>query len=518
MKALFYLVIKKFTGVIRSWFKKPLGAILTVLAVIFFLIFLVNLILHPVAINGFDNLWIGVAVSALLTMIFVISLVSKKKALVFQNDASFVLAGPFSRKQVLAYVLLNDIIQNIWITFGLVIYLVIFLGSSITSVQQLGWLALVTFIAGSLMILTTSYDYILEKANEHYYKYKFAVLIGLGLLFLVLVYVQIKGMPFSLNLISVIATTQSLFYFPFVGWILGAFYYAGLSQWAMAWMFILIMLVSTIVVTLLFFNNKVDFYEQAILDSERTQLLMNKAKEGNSEDVLLFNKKIKNKTGKFYPGAMALWSSYRLQMRKTGQFLKPSEMIFFLMYTVIAYASQDVNIYRMLIGMTVFFTINSDSLRYELKRPFAYLIPESSFKKFFVLMIPLVYRVVLLTSLGGIVSVVLFKLSILDGLLFVFSLWGISMMLISGTALTLRLLKGQKNPLVEQFLRIIVVLIVLMPSIIIAGIITLTVVPIESPSWLNMISLVLFIMNVFVALFIVKLSSSLLDGNDMFAS
>lgn len=518
MKALLYLVLRKTIGVIRGWFRKLVSAILTIVALLFFVFTIGSLILNPVAIDGFDFVLIGGVVSALFLFIFGISLLSKKKALVFQNDASFVLAGPFTRKQVLGYVLLNNTMQNIWITLGLVGYILLFLGSSIANIQQLLWLMVVAFSAGMLMMVVSSLDYVLEKGYERYFKIKVAVLIGYALVFLGLIIPQLLRQPISFELIGVVATSKTLFAFPFIGWILGAFYYAGIGSWGMAWLFVFIMIITTFLVSVLFFNNKVDFYEQAIFDAERTHVLMSKAKEGTSEDVILFNKKLKQKSGNFRSGAMALWSSYVLQQKKTGQFLKPSELIFFVMYTFIAYMSKEVLTYRILIGMTVFFTINSDTLRYELKRPFVYLIPETSFRKMLVLMIPMLYRAVLLTSLGGIATVFLFGLSISDALLFVFSLVGISLALISGTALTLHLLKGQKNPIVEQFLRMLVILVVLIPSIVVVVIVSLSVVPIDSPSWIGINSMVVFVMNVFVSLLIIKISSSLLHGNDMFAS
>lgn len=518
MKALFYLVFRKFIGVIRGWFKKPVSALLTIVASGFFLFMIINIILNPVAVDGFDQVWIGGVVSALFTFIFGISLLNKKKALVLQNDASFVLAGPFTRRQVLAYILLTDTIQNIWITLGLVGYMLIFLRSSIANIQQLLWLLVVVFSTGMLMMVVSSLDYVLEKGYVHYFKIKIGVLVAYVLVFLGMIYLEIYGLPINFDLIGVIVTSKSLFVFPFIGWILGAFYYAGIGSWGLAWMFVVIMVASTLLVSVLFFNNKVDFYEQAIFDAERTQLIMSKAREGTTEDVLLFNKKLKEKSGKFRPGALALWSSYVLQQKKLGQFLKTSELIFFAMYTFIAYMSKEVLTYRILIGMTVFFNVNSEALRYELKRPFAYLIPESSFKKMLVLTMPMLYRAVLITSLGGIVTVFLFGLSIIDALLFVFSLIGISLALISGTALTLRLLKGQKNPIVEQFVRMLVIVLVMVPSIIVVVLLSFTVVPIDSQSWISINSTVVFVLNGVISLFIIKLSSSLLHGNDMVAS
>ena len=516
MRALWYLIFRKTWGIIRGWFKKPVGAILTTLAMIIILFAIVGLSVEPVIETSISFSVIAVIITALLSVIMVISFLTRNKALVFLNDASFVLAGPFSKKQVLGYVLINDVVQNIWMTLGLMVYVVLFLRASIASLLFLGVLMLTVFSFGLMMIVMTSYDYILERTVSGYARVKKYVVYGFVLCFAGVLYALIMGQPLSFDLVDVIFEHPLVHAFPLFGWIIGAFYHADVQQWGMYWLFIGLFYSVALIVALAFFNTKKDFYEAAIMDSERIQDLMKKAKTGNDTEVSLFNATIKEKHGHFYSGAWALWSRFLLQAKKTNRLFRAADIIFFAMYTGIAWFSESVAMYRLMLSLVVFITISSDSLQYELKRPFVYLIPDHNFKKLLILLLPMVYRVLILTALGGLVVFFGFRISLIESLLFILSLLGIALMLITGTVLTIRLLKGTKNPLVEQLLRMVVILLVLVPAMIVVVLMTIVAVPLTDPSWSLMFSVVVVSVNLVLSFFILKYCQSILAGNDMF--
>ncbi len=516
MKALWYLIYKKTWGIVRGWFKKPVSAILTTLAIVIIVFALVGLTIQPVIETNISFSVIALAIAAMLTVIMVIAFVSRNKALVYLNDASFVLAGPFSKKQVLGYVLINDVVQNIWITLGMMVYVLLFLRSSIASLLVLGVLMLTVFSFGLMMIIMTSYDYILERTIASYARLKKYVVYGFILCFVGLLYWVVMDQTLSFELADVIFEHSLVHAFPLFGWIVGALYHADAQNWGMYWVYIGLFYSVALVVAYAFFNTKKDFYEAAIMDSERIQDLMKKAKSGNETEVALFNATIKEKHGHFYRGAWALWSRFLLQAKKTNRFFRLGDIVFFAIYTGIAWFSESVDMYRFMLSIVVFITINSDSLHYELKRPFVYLIPEHNFKKLLILLLPMVYRVLILSALGGLVVFFGFRISLVESLLFVLSLVGIALMLITGTVLTIRLLKGNTNPLVEQLLRMLVILLVLIPAIVVVVVMTLVAVPLSDPSWSLMFSIVVVSVNVVLSFFILKYCQSILAGNDMF--
>ncbi len=516
MKALWYLVFKKTWGMVRGWFKKPVSAILTMLAIIIIGFAVVGVAVEPVVEVSISFPTIALGISGIMAFIMMIALISRNKALVYLNDASFVIAGPFSKKQVLGYVLINDVVQNIWITLGLMVYILLFLRSSIASISMLGLLILTIFSFGLMMVIMTSYDYILERTVPVYARYKKFGIYGFMLCFIGVIYSQVIHLPLSFEIIDVLFENMWVHAFPFFGWMIGAFYYAHLGNWIVYWLFIGLFVLVAGVVAYLFFNTKKDFYEHAIMDSERIHDLMKKARTGNETEVALFNAKIKEKHVVFYGGAWALWSRFVLQAKKTNRLFRLSDFLFFIMYTAIAYFSESVAVYRLMLSLVVFISISSDTLQYELKRPFVYLIPEHSFKKLLILLLPMVYRILILSALGGLVVLFGFRVSMIETLLFVVSLWGIALMLISGTVLTIRWLKGASNPLVEQMLRMVVILLVLIPAMAVVVLITVFAIPIDDPSWSLMFSLVVISINVVLSFFILRYCQSILLGNDMF--
>ena len=516
MNSLFYLITRKTWGVIRGWYRKPLSAILTSLALLFVGGLLVGLVLSPSRSDLVDFSIVSILLTGVFVGIFTFSLISKNKALVYQNDASFVLAGPFSKKQVLGYVLMNDVTQNIWMTLIFSSYILIFSRGAIGSIGNFFLLFFAIFLFSGVMLICTSYDYVLEKGIAKYSTIKkvgLTIVVGGFLLF-----------AFSIAMRSGIdiTTPYTLFsdgylhWYPVFGWFLGLLYHGFMGEFVMVVLYVFLLALLGAVVGWLFFNTKIDFYEAAMMDSQRIQVIVDKAKSGNTADLAMMNKKLKSKQGKFSSGALAIWSSYVLQMRKSNQFLKIGDFIFFSMYTAIAYFSGSLESYIMMISIVVFISINSDALTYELKRPYVYLIPDSSFKKMLVLLLPMMYRMVIITVLGGVMSMVLFEQTIGNALFFVLSLWGIALVLIAGSVFTLKVLKGNKNPLVEQLIRMLIISIALVPSIILVVGLTLTVLPLDSPNWFMSVSILVLIINSGLSLGIVKLSSRMLEGSDMF--
>ncbi len=516
MNALFYLSFKKTWGIIRGWFKRPVSAILTVIAIFLLGGALVGLAFEGSAGNNVEFSIISSIVVALYVAIFVFSLISKNKALVFQNDASFVLSGPFSKKQVLGYLLMNVLLQNIWITVGFSAYILIFFRSAIGNLSNFLVLFGSMFVFSASVLVFTSYDYILEKT---FYKYQMIKKIIVTLFvggFFGIGFLTVMNQPLSFAMLTSIQSNEMLHVYPLFGWFMAMMFH-GYEGSVLLMMFYgsLIAFVGMIA-GYLFFNTKLDFYEAAIQDSERVQVIVDKAKSGNSADLLMMNATIKEKQGVFRPGAWAIWSSFVLQMRKSNQFIRIGDLIFFLMYTVIAYFTGSLETYRFMLSLVVFISINNETIIYELKRPYVYLIPEKAFKKLAILILPMVYRMVIVTILGGIASMFVFHQNIVQAVFFVLSLWGIALILISGSVLTLKLLKGSKNPFVEQLLRLLVIVIAMLPSIVVMVVITFTAIPFTDPSWPIVFSMVVLLINGAFAVLIIKLSSSMLLGNDMF--
>lgn len=517
MSALLYLARLKTFGMVRSWFRRPVSAILTILAVFLFLAFFITLSMNMGnEVDTFSFVILGAGSAVVITLFLVFMLFAKNRALVFLNDASFVLAGPFSRKEVLAYVLLNDLIQNIWVTLGFSMYILIFFQSAMGNAENMIVYIFLIFITFLFAIILSSYIYVLEASYANVKRWKQIIAIAIAIIYLGIVYSQVYTRTISFELVEYLVYNEVIWQLPIIGWLIQAFVgfaHGNMSQFGMS---VLYLLLINGVTALLFFTFKGDFYEKSIMDAERIGEIVSKAKSGNETEVAMMNSKVKNRSGKFRTGYLALWSRYWLQARKTGQFLKINDITFFIMYTAIARMSNSIISYQVLLSMVVFISINPESMVYELKRPYIFLIPEDNFKKLLMVTLPLLQRTLFIMIMGGIAMVLLFNQTIVQALIITLSLLGIGLILIAGSVWTLYLIKSKQNPLVEQLLRMVVILMSSIPAIVIITIMTIVAVPFDSPYWQPMYSITLVLSNFFVGGFIIYSCRNMLQGHDLF--
>lgn len=114
MKTLFYLWYLKTKGTIRNLMKKPSSAIFTVFVVLLYGFIFVSLFMfkdkNPMIITTGLHTSILILIAFLALMLFS-TLMSSKKALFYGEDAYFLFSGPFTRKQIMAYLTFQTVIQ-----------------------------------------------------------------------------------------------------------------------------------------------------------------------------------------------------------------------------------------------------------------------------------------------------------------------------------------------------------------------------------------------------------------------
>ena len=125
MKTLFYLWYLKTKGTIRNLMKKPSSAIFTVFVVLLYGFIFVSLFMfkdkNPMIITTGLHTSILILIAFLALMLFS-TLMSSKKALFYGEDAYFLFSGPFTRKQIMAYLTFQTVIQAIMLGFFAMIF------------------------------------------------------------------------------------------------------------------------------------------------------------------------------------------------------------------------------------------------------------------------------------------------------------------------------------------------------------------------------------------------------------
>lgn len=228
------------------------------------------------------------------------------------------------------------------------------------------------------------------------------------------------------------------------------------------------LLVGTLVLVYLFFiNYKGDFYEQALQDSLDLSKRVKEARAGN-QDALRNVKVKKNVSSKFKKGAYAIMSKNILLMKKTNNFISISDLVsigIYMVITVIVNVGFGMFIYMMVIW--VFSLLQNSDLSKELKNYQIYLIPDKPFNKLLAAIIPTFIKIFVITA----VSFILMGIYYQEGVIMIFSylinILGYTSIFISGSVLSLRILKSRSSALFENFMRMLVMVISAIPSAIV---------------------------------------------------
>ena len=117
MKSLLYLSLLKVKGTVRNQFRTPASALITI-----FLIFLYGGLVIMAFAASSDNPAAGgtvdtntaILIGIGMTAIFAFTvMLNKRKALVYDTDAYYLFAGPYTRKQINGYILFQSLRQGV---------------------------------------------------------------------------------------------------------------------------------------------------------------------------------------------------------------------------------------------------------------------------------------------------------------------------------------------------------------------------------------------------------------------
>ncbi len=160
--------------------------------------------------------------------------------------------------------------------------------------------------------------------------------------------------------------------------------------------------------------------------------------------------------------------------------------------------------------MCVFFIMNDFSLEAEIKNYQIYLIPDSSFKKGIACALPYLVKALLIILLIMLFCLFGFKMKLLEIMPVALNLLGVSLTMISGTMISYRIMKSRNNAAVEQMLRMLLLLLMLIPSGILAGVAAFA-----FDFNLVLITVLPFVFNLVFALLLLKSASSIFNGTDL---
>ena len=522
MSALFYLMRAKFFARIRNIYRRPVSAIVTTVAIIG--IIALGVLMYHLR----DESMIGSVVletqvlvsifSAFIILMAITMIFQKRTSLLTEEDAIHILAGPFSSKDVLLYILVGSMQSAALITLGTGLYLLLF-----SSAFGIGFLMILGLYIGGTLIMyfvltTVDYFYLMSITNPIYQTIK---KLCYGSLVMVIAFIGVYyaiTTNFELGvMLQSFVSSSTLDYIPLLGWFrvgLLALVQGDYGLFFLAYGGILLV---CILMSYIVMNYKYDFYEQIMKDAQWYGEIRARVKErGNA--AMQTNQKISEvKTTSFGLGARAISSNIFLQMRKTRNWLGKNEVIMALLYLAIAFfGNLGFTFYQYYILIIVFSSISSDNIMQELKQPYIYLIPDTPLKKLIHLLLPMTMKVAIQVSASLIMGAIAFQASIWELLAALIQVYGYALVMIAGSVWSIRLLKSRSNAVAEQFIKMGIIILAMLPSI---GL-TVFLANYFSDSYmqyLNLITAFSLSMNLIVGAILTLLAKSLLNGSNVMA-
>ena len=357
MKSLLYLSLLKVKGTVRNQFRTPASALIT----IFLILLYGGLVImafaassdNPAAEGTVDTntaILIGIGMTAIFAFTVMLN---KRKALVYDTDAYYLFAGPYTRKQINGYILFQSLRQGV--LYGLLgCYMIAMF--SMTGYFTIPYF-LVCFADLTLMLvfflLLTDYIYMWGLVNEKYKKWNYlpvtVVVICTALVFLWAVHQSGYDLE---NGFLLFAASREFYLVPFFGWTKWAIdgFLQGQYLFTLGGTFLLLACCLVIVVFFLRFDK--DITEQAVADAEEASAFLRRAK-ANGGRARIEDGKVKSVKGGFAPGAKAVLSKNMLIMRKTGNFLRKQDVAIIVFYFVISLIVLPDNVFYMFCYMMI---------------------------------------------------------------------------------------------------------------------------------------------------------------------
>ena len=518
MNALVKLYILKLKGQIRNVFSKPSSAIITSLIILLYGGGFIGMLMTPdmtMSMMNIQNIQSAIMISIGFTGLMVGSLLMQKRsALFYENDAFYLFSGPFKRSQVMHYLMSNTILSSL--LFGAIsMLMLVFLGSGIAySFIFLFVSFLLEFLISFFFIVLKDYTYLLSIQNERM-KHSSRIVASIFIIMVLIVFgMQLAQSSFDVRVAGSAFINSELFYFiPLFGWAKLAMVSIVSGDVAMVVLGSVLVIAAAAGIFVLMSRYQGNFVEKAMQDAEEFTALYKEVKSGKRSS--LNEKKVKNIKSDFKEGANAIFSKNMLMMRKTNDFIRMQDILILAVYLILALV---VNLgflfYVYMMIFWLFASVQSSDFMRDMNNYQIYLIPDHPFKKLWNVIKATMIKLWIVAGLGVVAGGLLFQENVVTTIQYFFMICGYALIFISGTVLSLRILKSRSNAIVENMLRMLVILISCIPSFIVLFVLITTSGTITM-NYMNIVTIVNLMMNFIISFMILYLCRNMMNGREL---
>jgi hypothetical protein len=515
MNAVIYVLVRQYANRIKGIFSKPLPAILTIFALFCFLSVPVVSFFKPYkGIVGEEGREIVIAcVQLFIGITYIISALSQQGALFTYSEANLLFSAPITKRTILKYSALQSGPASVLTAIFMCFYLPMILGGAMTALKLLATLIVMSLMIFCIFIIYY-YIYIqdiskpglkkrLKKAAWIVFAVTAAIFAAVWL---------IKGWNIKAAAVSFF-TSPWYNAIPIFGW----------AKWSIAALLdgqyltgflpgLLLLSALSYLLARIYFSQEVDFYEKAQLDAIRVKQLMDNIKSNGYDTSGVSLKKVHKAKVVFKPGAAAILSRQQLEMTKKGPLIVMKELITGGLYIAIGLAMGLG--FDFVFGMAMFSLISgtiSDNWNSEFKRPYIYLIPESSFKKLICAVTPGFIKTLVSSLIIIGIAGILYRIGIFQAVFYLMMTAAFTMLFIAAGVFTYRILGRMTNTIALVFLRMLFIMLSVIPSAILIIILYIATGAVNLP----VIATSLTVVNILTSMFLFFLSRKLFEQSEL---
>ncbi|QIK70511.1 hypothetical protein G7062_09435 [Erysipelothrix sp. HDW6C] len=466
MKALFSLSFVKKKAKIRSILSKPLSAILTLVVVAGYIWSLSKMFTVTGSdIMDRDAMMIYTITNAMIMLIFVvIMLVQKKMSLFFVEDSYYMFIGPFSNRQILTYLILEDILPAIMMGMVTSFFTTIAMASMYQIPPVLFVLA--TLSVSIVMYFVTvmiDFFYLKKLITKRTSKAQIGILAILLLVLAGMMVWSIYQSGWDLRAGFMNFFIGDMFdWIPIFGW----------SRWALSayvvgntWLSVAIyagLVACCIGLALIVINTKGYFYEQAIIDAEEFTKYYRAAMAGNTESV---NQKVHESKVSFAEGAQALFSKNLLVAKKTRSIISMNEFAGIAsMVGVMMFSGAPFILIMGMLVMYLSFIVSSESIKTDFKSPYTYLIPEKPLKKLMASIALPMLKTLIMATIAVVVPAIYLSVPLIQMGIALIVVFAVVMCVYASNVLAIRMLKTRTTMMIESAVRMASIMAMIAPA------------------------------------------------------
>lgn len=459
MQAIMYLIKRQYINKIKRAFSSIISIIITLFAVLGLGTTLVMaFIVKRPAMESTSAETIMAGIVLMIGFILYNSFLSRDTGILTMADANFLFTGPFERRTVLAYLLISTAPASILTGFFMCFYLPYLLGPALTVPKFLVVLLLISLLF-SCIYLSYYYMYIVD-AEKPGLKKKIKKIFMAFMGVLVLAFVLLL---FNTGF-NVKDTAQKFFTHDWYNWVP----LFGWTKWAINSLITgnmilgflpatALLVIANLVLCIALYNVKSDFYEKTLEDSVTLQKVLDDVKTNGGADARSLAK-LKNKAAsvRFKHGAAAIYSRQILESNKLSFISQCRDVFMGLFYVAIgAIFGLDFSFVLTMVGFGALSMSLNDSWHRDFKKPYVFLIPDSSFRKVIYSVLPGLRKTIIGGSITITVAALVYKITPVNFISFLLVFVSFVILFIFAEVLTYRLIGPSSNAMAVTFMRML---------------------------------------------------------------